>query len=92
MGAEQLKKILHLRIEQADDAFLRILYAMTQAYTEEHAENTSMDQILEAVPLPPNTQPMTAAALKKELDEANAQFERGEFIMLEDLRKESEQW
>lgn len=92
MGAEQIKKLLHLRIEQADESFLRILYAMTEAYASEYLEEEITDEQVMAIPPNPEWKRLTKAELKAELDEANAEFERGESITLEELEKEAEQW
>ena len=92
MGAEQIKKVLHLRIEQADESFLRILYAMTEAYASEHLEEEITDEQVMAIPPNPEWKRLTKAELKAEIDEANAEFERGESITLEELEKEAEQW
>lgn len=92
MGAEQIKKVLHLRIEQADESFLRILYAMTEAYASEHLEEEITDEQAMAIPPNPEWKRLTKAELKAEIDEANAEFERGESITLEELEKEAEQW
>ena len=92
MGADQIKKVLHLRIEQADERFLRILYAMTEAYASEHLEEEITDEQVMAIPPNPEWKRLTKAELKAEIDEANAEFERGESITLDELEKEAEQW
>lgn len=93
MSIEQIKETLHLRVEQADESFLRILHAMTEAYAAEYLEEKEVtDEQIMAIPPSPDWKPMTREELRAELDEANAEFERGEFITLEDLEKEAEQW
>lgn len=93
MGAEQIKDILHLRIEQADESFLRILHAMTEAYASEHLEESQItDEMIMAIPPSPKWRKLSKEELKGELDEANAEYERGEYTTLEELEKESETW
>jgi hypothetical protein len=93
MGAEQIKSILHLRIEQADPRFLRILYAMTEAYLGEHLEEEQgADELIMSMEPSPQWRKLSKEELRAELDEADAEFERGEGIFLEDLDKESEKW
>ena len=93
MGVEQIKKILHLRIEQADESFLRILHAMTEAYANEHLEESQItDEMIMAIPPSPEWQRMTKKELTTELDEAIQQVESGEYTTLEDLEEEMEQW
>lgn len=93
MSIEQIKETLHLRVEQVDERFLRVLHAMTEAYAAEYlSEEDITDEQIMAIPPSPDWKPMTKEELKAELDEANAEFERGEFMTLEDLEKEAEQW
>lgn len=92
MGAEQIKKILHLRIEQASESFLRILYAMTEAYANEHLGSEPSDKEIETLLANMDIQPMTREELIKEIELANAQIEKGKYITLDDLEKEMEQW
>ena len=35
MGAQQIKDVLHYRIEQADEDFLQMMYAMVEVYAEQ---------------------------------------------------------
>ncbi len=92
MGVEQIKKVLHLRIEQADESFLRILYAMTEAYASEYleAEETSDAEVISTLP-PPGPR-LTMEELINEIEEANAEIGRGECITSEELEKETEKW
>lgn len=91
MGAEQIKEILHLRIEEADESFLRILHAMTEAYKQEQ-EAAALEAEIMSIPPNPDWKPMTQEEMMAHLEESEAQIERGEYVTLEELRKESEQW
>ncbi|MCB9035858.1 MAG: hypothetical protein H6557_04480 [Lewinellaceae bacterium] len=70
MGAEQIKEILHLRIEQADESFLRILHAMTEAYAHEHLEESKEQRIAsyEASLKPMTKEELVARALASQED------------------------
>jgi hypothetical protein len=93
MGAEQIKAILHLRIEQADERFLRILHAMTEAYANEHLDDSDItDEMIMAIPPSPDWKRLTKEEMLDELQEAMKQVDRGEYTTLEDLEKEMEQW
>lgn len=92
MGAEQIREILHRRIEQADERFLRILYAMAEAYATEYLEEEATDEQVEAAVADVDLKPMTKEALISEIKEADAQIEKGEFFTIDDLEEEAEQW
>ena len=91
MGIEQIKETVHLRIEQADERLLRVMHAMTEAYAAP-SEALISDEMIMAIPLSPTWKPMTKAELRNEIEEADAEFERGKYISVEDLEKEMEQW
>lgn len=93
MGAEQIREILHLRIEQADETFLRILHAMTEAYASEYLEDSQItDEMIMTIPPSSNWYKLSREDLKAELEEANSDFERGDYTTLEELENESEKW
>ncbi len=81
MGAEQIKKVLHLRIEQADESFLRILYAMTEAYIRE-LEEDALDAEIMSIPPSPDWKPLTEEELMARLEASSAQVEKGDYITL----------
>lgn len=90
MGIETIKEILHLRIEEADERMLRVLHAMTEAYNIPSESDLSEAEITAI--LPPPGKRLTTQELISEIQEADAQIDRGEFITSEDLEKEMEQW
>lgn len=93
MSVEQIKETLHLRVEQADESFLRILHAMTEAYAAEYLEAEITDeQIMAIMEADDDLKPMTKEALHAEINEGLAQIERGEGYTIEQLQKEMEQW
>jgi hypothetical protein len=91
MSSAEIKEDLHRHIEQMDERFLKVLHAMTHAYLEQNKEDKIDDEI-ENIPLPPWAQAYSKEELIADLKEADAQFDRGESITLEALKKESETW
>lgn len=93
MGAEQIKEILHLRIEQADESFLRILYAMTEAYASEHLEERQItDEMIMAVPADPSLKQLTEEELLARLEEGSVQVKKGDYITIDELEEEVKEW
>lgn len=93
MSIEQIKETLHLRVEQADESFLRILHAMTEAYAAEYLEEEELtDEQIMAIPPDPNWKPLTEEELMARLEEGSAQVEKGDYITLEELEKEIQEW
>mgnify|MGYP002078838210 CR=1 FL=1 len=93
MSIEQIKETLHLRVEQADESFLRILHAMTEAYAAEYLEEEEItDEQIIAITANMDFKRLTKEELLNEIEEANAEIERGEFITIDDLEKEMEEW
>ena len=92
MSIEKIKEMLHLRIEQGDERMLRVIHAVTEALATPLEKEEITDEMIMAIPPSPDWKPMTKAELKAELDEANAQIERGEFITADELEKEMQEW
>ncbi|MEN0006164.1 MAG: hypothetical protein AAF798_18580 [Bacteroidota bacterium] len=93
MGAAELRTQIHHQLEKVqDERFLKVIHSMLDTYMEGQEEE-EIGRIIESMPPPPGLEmPETKEELMAELDEANAQIERGEYITLEDLEKEMEQW
>jgi hypothetical protein len=89
MGAEQIKAILHQRIEQADERFLQVIYAMVETYAEQYQTSGSDD---EAIGYTPQGEPITVAELKAKINLAENQIDQGEFLTPEQLLQESQGW
>ena len=89
MGAEQIKAVLHQRIEQADERFLQVIYAMVETYAEQYEINGSDDDPIGYTPV---GEPITVAELKGKINLAEDQIDRGEFLTPEQLQQESEGW
>jgi len=91
MSTQQIKEMLHQRIEQVDESFLRVMYAMAEAYMKE-IEEAELEKQINSVPPNPNWKPLTEKELVARLEESSAEVDRGEYITIEDLEKEAEQW
>lgn len=95
MSADLIKERLYLRIEQADEKVLRVLDQFTEILLAEYHTDESQiitDEQILAIPPSPKWSKLSREELKAELDEANAQYERGEYVTLEEVEKESETW
>jgi hypothetical protein len=93
MGTNTLRDRVISRIQQADESFLRILDAMTEAYENEHLGIEFTEEEVAAIRLSDESlKPMSKEELHTELKNGFAQVERGEFVTIEDLKKEMEQW
>ncbi len=89
MSADQIKERIHLRVEQADESFLRILHALTEAYAAEHLEAEPItNKMVMAIPPSPEWKPLTEEELLARLEKSSAQVERGEYITIKELEKE----
>jgi len=91
MSIQQIKEILHTRIDQLDDGFLRVLYAMLESYMNEQ-EGKSLDELMKNVPRNPEWKALTEDELLQRLDKSSAQIEKGETISLEELETEMKNW
>ncbi len=88
MGAEQIKDVLHHRINHADEQFLHVIYAMVEAYAEQHQIEDGED----IIGYRSGGEAITVAALKAKINLAEQQIDSGEFLTPEQLHQESEQW
>jgi hypothetical protein len=89
MYAEDIKAVLHQRIEQADIRLLQIVYAMVETYIEQHSI-AAPDKDLAGYPV--HDEPLTIAELKQKIALAEEQIDQGVYLTLEDLEKEAESW
>lgn len=91
MSISQIRAVMRKRIDQIDERFLRVMFAMTETYLKE-LEDAELEAKMNSVPLPEGWKPMTEAELLERLEASSAEIARGEYVSLEDLKKESEQW
>jgi len=89
MYAEDIKAVLHLRIEQADIRLLQIVYAMVETYIEQH---NGAFQDKDIVGYPAQDESLTIAELKRKIALAEEQIDQGLYLTLEELEKEAESW
>ena len=82
MSPPELRKMVHLYIDKADDKFLNAMYAMMQVYMD---ESTIVGHTASG-------KPISKKELKKRVKQAEARMDKGEFITQEDLDKEVELW
>ena len=84
MSTAEKRQTLQKRIEEMDDKFINMVYAMMEAYV------TKEDPII-GYDIEGN--PKRASVMKKIYDEQvkNA-IEKGEYITIDDLEKEMETW
>lgn len=82
MSSPELRKMVHLYIDKADDKFLNVMYAMMEVYMD---ESTIVGHTASG-------KPISKKELKKRVNQAEARMDKGEFITQEDLDKEVELW
>lgn len=82
--AEQRSHVPEL-LEQVDDEFFSIVYAMLETYVRKQQANPVIGYETDGTPI-------TAQAFLRQADEAMAAVERGEYTTIEELEKESEAW
>ena len=89
-AAELLRTDLLLQIEQADEKLLRIVSSVLEAvrveYVEEAAEEGPVCDYTE------HLKPMTREEMSNELRESMADYERGNYITLEESANEAATW
>jgi len=92
MTATELRSDLLQQIEHADEKLLRIVSSVLEAvkleYIEQEADELT-DEEISALPVPPWAEKQTVAERNRELVEADAACDRGEFVTLEALQEEA---
>ena len=84
MSIQRIKETLHLRIEEADERLLKMMYAMSMAYHLSSEKDNAKPY--------ESKQAMSHSSFIDELKNASQSIENGNFITLEDLEKEMSQW
>ncbi|MFT6130481.1 MAG: putative transcriptional regulator [Neolewinella sp.] len=99
MDAIQKKELLHLRIEQANEQMLDALAEMAETlfktWQPEVVEATEQELKSEeeyAAIYAKHLKPMTREEMNNELKEAMADYERGDYVTLEEMEKEAATW
>jgi hypothetical protein len=83
--AEQRTHVPQL-LEQVDDEFFTTVYTMLETYVRGRQQPDPI------IGYETDGTPVTARTFLRQADEAMAAVDRGEYITLEDLEKESEAW
>jgi orotate phosphoribosyltransferase-like protein len=84
-NAAELRADLHRHIDRLDDKFISIVHAMVDAYLEQQEDDPIIGYSVDGIP-------MYASVAKREFKARLEAVDRGEFITLEELEKESETW
>jgi len=98
MSLAQIREELHQRIDLADEHLLMMVYdVMTEVDLEEEEEEEEEEDAELAQAIAKHDQDgswkqMTEEELMEELKESIAEADRGEYISIEDLEKEMEEW
>jgi len=83
MSTNEIRKSLHRYIDQLDGRFLSAMYSMLNTYLEKKHE---------VVGYRADGTPISKDELIKDLQEAEDQITRGEYLTIDELEKESEDW
>jgi hypothetical protein len=86
MSAEQLKERLHLRIEQADERLLAVLAEIAESLFKAYPPKAVTPSDGHDI------RPLTRQELTSEIEASMAEYERGEYISLEESKRESASW
>lgn len=81
----ELRADLHRYIDQIDDKFIAIAHSMFSAYVEQQEDDPIIGYSVDG-------EPMYASVAKREFRARLEAVDRGEYITLEELIKESATW
>ena len=81
MSSIELKEALIQHIHQADDNFLRIMYAMMETYAEQRKQ---------VIGYRPDGEAISVEQLKQVAQEGREAINKGEYKTLDDLQKDAE--
>ncbi|MCO6476280.1 MAG: hypothetical protein J5I94_06650 [Phaeodactylibacter sp.] len=84
-NAAEMKADLHRYIDLLDDKFVAIVHAMVGTYIEQQGDDPIIGYDIEG-------NPIFASVAKREFKARLDAIDRGEYITLEELKKESESW
>jgi hypothetical protein len=92
MSLAQIREELHQRIDLADEHLLMMVYDVMTELDQEEEEDAELAQIIAKHDQDGPWKQMTEEELMEELKESIAEADRGEYISIEDLEKEMEEW
>ncbi len=81
MGVQKLREELHDYINQADERFLKMVYAMSREYKKSDIVGYNIDG-----------SPISKEKLAKRVKAASERVKLGDFITEEEIEKEIENW
>lgn len=85
MSIQQIRQEIDQYLDQVDESFLKVVHAMLTTYTNEQEEDPIIGYDVDGTP-------MYASQAKEEFQRRIEAVERGEYLTIEELRKESETW
>jgi len=85
MSTVEMRTEVHQMIDEVDNTLLEAIHAMLGTYKKRQEEDPIVGYEIDGTPV-------TLSTLEQQADEAIAQVERGEYITLKELKKESELW
>jgi len=91
MSVAQIKEAIRANLDKMDEGLLKAIHALTETYVAEQ-EAAALEAEIMSIPPDPSLRQLTEEEMKARLDKAEAQFETGEYMTLDELIKESEQW
>lgn len=83
MSTAEKRETLRQRIAELDDKFLNAIYAMVEAYVADENRIVGYE---------PNGDPITLSTLKASIKISEEQYEKGQYITVEELDKRSQEW
>ena len=84
MSTAELRNRIDDFLNQVDENFLKVVHAMLETQVENQAS--------QIVGYEPNGDPITLAQLKEKVKQGEKDYEDGNYVTLEQLDKEMEQW
>lgn len=95
MGIDLIKERLHLRIEQADEQLLQVLAEMTESlfktYQPEALEEEEAEAEVSAF-YAKHLRPLTREEMTSEIEQSMTDYERGDYLSLDDSSKDAASW
>ncbi len=92
MGVDVMKQQLIERIQNGDEQLIRVMFAVSEALEESTQREEITDEMIMAIPPDPTMKRLTEEELLARLEASSAQVERGEYVTIEELEKEMEEW
>ena len=81
MGALELREEVLKKVQDADERLLAMINALAISYQESEVIAYTVDG-----------KPLSREQYKQELQEAKAEYKRGEYTAVDDLKKEIKDW